>query len=273
MISEAARLPFTLEDASRPIAEINEDTGFNPVHLDTRLNNRVVDLRTITNHAIFRIQAGVSRLFRGFLDGRGFTEIHTPKLISAASEGGANVFKVTYFKENAFLAQSPQLYKQMMICSDFEKVYEIAPVFRAENSLTHRHMTEFMGLDMEMSFNEHYHEVLETLGELFVDIFDGLKTQYLNEIEVVNRQYPFEEFKYLQKSLILQFPEAIKMLRDAGVEIGDFEDFNTEKERFLGKLVKEKYNTDFYILDKFPLAVRPFYTMPDLNMPVWSHLK
>jgi aspartyl-tRNA synthetase len=189
-------------------------------------------------------------------------------LISAASEGGANVFKVTYFKENAFLAQSPQLYKQMMICSDFEKVYEIAPVFRAENSLTHRHMTEFMGLDMEMAFNEHYHEVLEVLGELFVNIFDGLKTQYADEIAVINRQYPFEEFKYLQKSLILQFPEAIKMLRDAGVEVGDFEDFNTEKERFLGKLVKEKYDTDFYILDKFPLSVRPFYTMPDLNMPV-----
>jgi aspartyl/asparaginyl-tRNA synthetase len=116
-----------LEDAQRPIADINEESGFNPVHLDTRLNNRVVDLRTITNHAIFRIQAGVSRFFRNFLDARNFVEIHTPKLISAASEGGANVFKVTYFKENAFLAQSPQLYKQMMICADFDRVYEIAP--------------------------------------------------------------------------------------------------------------------------------------------------
>ncbi|KAJ3360351.1 hypothetical protein HDU91_004651 [Kappamyces sp. JEL0680] len=279
VVSEAARLPFTLEDAQRPVADINEESGFNPVHLDTRLNNRVVDLRTITNHAIFRIQAGVSRFFRTFLDARHFTEIHTPKLISAASEGGANVFKVTYFKENAFLAQSPQLYKQMMICADFDRVYEIAPgsdqrltlVFRAENSLTHRHMTEFMGLDMEMAFQEHYHEVLELLGELFVHIFDGIKKEYAEELAVVNRQFPFEEFKYLPKSLVLKFPEAIALLRENGVEVGDFEDFNTEKEKTLGRLVKAKYGTDFYILDKFPLEVRPFYTMPDPNMPGYSN--
>lgn len=86
-------------------------------------------------------------------------EIHTPKIISAASEGGANVFRVSYFKTEAYLAQSPQFYKQMMICSDFERVFEIGPVFRAENSLTHRHMTEFVGLDLEMAFEEHYHEV------------------------------------------------------------------------------------------------------------------
>lgn len=267
VISEAARLPFSLEDAMRPTLE-----GFSAVLLDTRLNNRVVDLRTTTNHAIFRIQAAVGRLFRGYLDNMGFIEIHTPKLISAASEGGANVFKVSYFKENAFLAQSPQLYKQMMICADFDRVYEIAPVFRAENSLTHRHMTEFMGLDMEMAFQEHYHEVLDTLGHLFVHIFDGLKTLNKSDIEVVNSQYPFEEFKYLPQSLVLQFKEGVKMLRDAGVEVGDFDDFTTENERILGRLVREKYQTDFYILDKFPLAIRPFYTMPDPNNPVMISL-
>jgi aspartyl-tRNA synthetase len=270
VVSEACRLPFTLEDASRPIAQITENSGFSPVHLDTRLNNRIVDLRTITNHAIFRMQAGIGRLFRNFLDARGFTEIHTPKLIGAASEGGANVFRVTYFKESAFLAQSPQLYKQMMICSDFDKVYEIAPVFRAENSFTHRHMTEFMGMDMEMAFQEHYHEVLEILGDLMVHIFDGIKNEYAKELETINRQYPFPEFKYLKKTLILEFPESIAMLRGAGIEVGDFEDFSTETERTLGRLVKEKYDTDFYILDKFPLSVRPFYTMPDPNKPVFS---
>jgi aspartyl-tRNA synthetase len=269
VVSEASRLPFTLEDASRPIALITEGSGFSPVHLDTRLNNRIVDLRTITNHAIFRIQAGIGRLFRNYLDSRGFTEIHTPKLIGAASEGGANVFRVTYFKENAYLAQSPQLYKQMMICADFDKVYEIAPVFRAENSFTHRHMTEFMGMDMEMAFHEHYHEVLEVLGELFVHIFNGIKTEYAKELETINKQYPFPEFKYRQKTLILEFPEAIALLRGHGLEVDDFDDFSTETERILGRLVKEKYDTDFYILDKFPLAVRPFYTMPDPNKPVW----
>jgi aspartyl-tRNA synthetase len=241
-------LPFSIEDAQRPIADIYEGSGFVDLKLDTRLNNRIIDLRTTTNHAIFRIQSGVCRLFREYLDGCDFTEIHTPKLIGAASEGGANVFKVTYFKEQAFLAQSPQLYKQMLICSDFDRVYEIAPVFRAEDSNSHRHMTEFMGLDLEMSFQEHYHEVLDILGGLFTSIFQGIKTQYAQELLIINAQYPFEEFKFSEKPLILEFPEAISMLRSAGVEIGDFDDMNTEVERTLGKLVKAKYDTDFFMV-------------------------
>ncbi|KAH6600257.1 hypothetical protein BASA50_002432 [Batrachochytrium salamandrivorans] len=271
VVSEASRLPFTLEDATRPDSDFTEDSGFSKINLDTRLDNRVIDLRTTTNQAIFRIQAGVSRFFRDFLDNKDFVEIHTPKLIAAASEGGANVFRVSYFKESGFLAQSPQLYKQMMVCADFERVYEIGPVFRAENSQTHRHMTEFMGLDMEMAFQEHYHEVLDVLDGLFVRIFDGLKEKFQQELATIQSQYPFDEFKYLPKSLRLEFPEAIQMLRDANVEIGDFDDFNTAQERLLGKLVREKYNTDFFILDKFPLAVRPFYTMPDPQRPGYSN--
>ncbi len=129
-------------------------------------------------------------------------------------------------------------------------------------------MTEFVGLDLEMAFNEHYHEVLDLLGELFVFIFDGLKTRFAKEIEAVKRQYPFEEFEYLPKSLVLEYKDAVKMLKEAGVAVGDYDDLTTESERVLGKLVKEKYKTDFYILDKFPLAVRPFYTMPDPKSPV-----
>jgi aspartyl-tRNA synthetase len=123
-----------LDDASRPEPELTEDSGFSRVNLDTRLNHRVIDLRTITNQAIFKIQAGVCKLFRDFLDDCGFMEIHSPKLIGAASEGGANVFKLPYFKESAYLAQSPQLYKQMVICSDFERVFEIAPGKKNNNN-------------------------------------------------------------------------------------------------------------------------------------------
>ncbi|KND02877.1 aspartate-tRNA ligase [Spizellomyces punctatus DAOM BR117] len=271
VISEASRLPFTLEDASRPEPEFEKDPLLVRVNLDTRLNNRPVDLRTITNQAVFRMQHGVCRLFREYLEANNFIEIHTPKLLGAASEGGANVFKVEYFKENAYLAQSPQFYKQMMICSDFERVFEIGPVFRAENSQTHRHMTEFVGLDLEMAFDEHYHEVLDLIGGLFVHIIKGLKTRYAAEIEVVKRQYPFEDFEFLETTLRLEYPEAVKMLREAGVEMDDFVDLSTENERLLGKLVKEKYKTDFYMLDKFPLAVRPFYTMPDPNRPGYSN--
>jgi aspartyl-tRNA synthetase len=200
-------LPFQIEDAQRPeteeessIVEEEETTETEAgsistpesekkkivrVTLPTRLNNRVIDLRTTTSQAIFRIQSGACALFREFLLSKDFVEIHTPKLLAAASEGGANVFKVTYFDRSAYLAQSPQLYKQMLVTSDFERVFEIAPVFRAENSFTHRHLTEFVGLDLEMTFEEHYHEVLELIEEMFMYIFKGFKERYSKEIETV----------------------------------------------------------------------------------------
>ena len=164
-------LPLQLEDAARPEPTAAEEAAeaaaaaaggeARPrVNQDVRLNNRVLDLRTPANQAIMRIQSGVCKLFRGFLLGQGFTEIHSPKLVGTASEGGADVFKVEYFDRFAYLAQSPQLYKQMALMGDLERVFEVGPVFRSENSFTHRHMTEFVGLDMEMTFMEHYSEVL-----------------------------------------------------------------------------------------------------------------
>lgn len=262
------QLPLLLEDASRTEQEA-EELGLPVVNLDTRLDSRVIDLRTPTNQAIFKIQSGVSQLFREFLSKKGFTEIHTPKIIGAASEGGSNVFEINYFKGSAFLAQSPQLYKQQLIAGDFEKVFEVAPVFRAENSNTHRHMTEFTGLDLEMAFEEHYDEVLQVLEDLFVFIFTELKERYGKEIATVRKQFPVEEFKI--NMVKLHFKEGIAMLREAGKEVDDFEDLSTENEKLLGKLVREKYDTDFYILDKFPLAVRPFYTMPDAEDPRYSN--
>eukprot|EP00123_Amoebidium_parasiticum_P001641 comp12789_c0_seq1/m.7929 comp12789_c0_seq1/g.7929 ORF comp12789_c0_seq1/g.7929 comp12789_c0_seq1/m.7929 type:complete len:592 (-) comp12789_c0_seq1:406-2181(-) len=266
------QLPFQVEDASVPDSELEKpDSVFKPVYQDVRLDNRVIDLRTPANQAIFRLQGSVCHLFREFLMANGFTEIHTPKIISAASEGGANVFKCSYFKGSAYLAQSPQLYKQMAICGDLERVFEIAPVFRAEDSNTHRHLTEFTGLDMEMEINEHYHEVLDMLDRLFVHIFKGLRDRYSHELEIVSQQFPFEEFKFLEPSLRLNYVDAVKMLNEAGVEMAPTEDLTTTNEKFLGKLVKAKYDTDFYMLDKFPLCVRPFYTMPDANNPELSN--
>lgn len=135
----------------------------------------MIDLRTPTNHAIFKIQAGIKNAFRSYLNDNGFVEIEAPKLISAASEGGANVFEVTYFKGSAYLAQSPQLYKQMAIAGDFERVFHIGPVFRAEDSNTHRHMTEFVGLDLEMAFKFHYHEAMYTVAHTMISVFKHLQ--------------------------------------------------------------------------------------------------
>ncbi|EDW01330.1 aspartate--tRNA ligase, cytoplasmic [Drosophila grimshawi] len=272
VISQAkAQLPLQIEDASRP-ENADDADGLNiRVNQDTRLDNRVLDLRTPANQAIFRLEAGVCRLFRDILTDQGFTEIHTPKIISAASEGGANVFTVSYFKDSAYLAQSPQLYKQMAIAADFDKVYTVGAVFRAEDSNTHRHLTEFVGLDLEMAFKYHYHEVLHTIGNTFTAIFKGLRDKYSREIEAVGQQYKVEPFKFLEPPLILQFAEGVAMLREAGIETGDEEDLSTPNEKLLGRLVKAKYDTDFYILDKFPLSIRPFYTMPDPSNPIYSN--
>jgi aspartyl-tRNA synthetase len=274
LVSETpAQLPILIEDASRTEEEA-EAAGLPVVNLDTRLDNRVIDLRTATNQAIFRISSTVCRLFREFLTAKGFVETHTPKTIASASEGGANVFKMNYFKGDAFLAQSPQLYKQMLIAADMERVFEIAPVFRAENSNTHRHMTEFTGLDLEMVFEEHYHEVMEMIGEMFLYIFGKLRTECASDVAIVRRQYPVDEFKLPAdgKMIRITFAEGIKLLREAGRDdVHELEDLTTDQEKHLGRLVHDKYDTDFYILDEFPLSVRPFYTMPNPKDPKLSN--
>jgi len=272
VVSQAkSQLPLQIEDAARPEKKDDPDSLQIRVNQDTRLDNRVLDLRTPANQAIFRLEAGVCKLFRDIFTNKGFVEIHTPKIISAASEGGANVFTVSYFKDSAYLAQSPQLYKQMAIAGDFDRVFTVGAVFRAEDSNTHRHLTEFVGLDLEMAFKYHYHEVLNTIGNSFTEMFKGLRDNYAREIAAVGQQYNVEPFKFLDPPLRLEFHEGVKMLRDAGIETGDEEDLSTPNEKLLGRLVKAKYDTDFYILDKFPLAIRPFYTMPDPNNPMYSN--
>ncbi|KAI6215759.1 Aspartyl-tRNA synthetase [Aphelenchoides besseyi] len=254
------RLPLQIEDATRPESEDNELAVV-----------KVIDLRTPTSQAIFKIQASICHAFRSSLFKRGFIEIHTPKIIAAASEGGANVFTVTYFKGSAYLAQSPQLYKQMAIAGDFDRVFTIGAVFRAEDSNTHRHMTEFVGLDLEMAFKFHYHEAMYTVAGVMIDVFKHLQSEYEDEINAVGRQYKSEPFLFTDEPLVLKYHEGIALLREDGVEIGDEDDLDTPSEKRLGALVRKKYNTDFYVLDKFPLAIRPFYTMPDADDKRWSN--
>ncbi|XP_062108994.1 aspartate--tRNA ligase 2, cytoplasmic [Humulus lupulus] len=268
-------LPIIVEDAARSEIEIEKALQAGEqlvrVNQDTRLNNRVIDIRTPANQGIFRIQSQVGTIFRQFLLSENFFEIHTPKLIAGSSEGGASVFRLDYKGQPACLAQSPQLHKQMAICGDFGRVFEIGPVFRAEDSFTHRHLCEFTGLDVEMEIKNHYFEVMDVVDRLFVAMFDGLNKNCEKELEAVGKQYPFEPLKYLRKTLRLTFEEGVQMLKDAGVEVDPLGDLNTETERKLGKLVLEKYGTEFYILHRYPLAVRPFYTMPCYDNPAYSN--
>jgi len=232
------------------------------VGMKTRLDNRVLDLRVAATHALMRLQSGVGQLYREFMYNNRFVEIHSPKLISGSSEGGANVFKLKYFDQDACLAQSPQLYKQMAVIGDMERVFEIGPVFRAENANTPRHLCEFQGLDLEMEIKEHYFEVLDILHDLFYYIYEGLNSRFSFELNIIANQYPFEPVKFSKNSVRLDFREGVELLKAAGVHQDVNEDLDTINEALLGKLVREKYDTDFYILYRYPKSARPFYTMP-----------
>lgn len=167
---------------------------------------------------------------------------------------------------------SPQLHKQMAAaCSGFERVFETGPVFRAENSNTRRHLCEFTGFDMEMVINEHYDEILDIFSQLFIYIFDGIRQRCREELERVREQHPFEDVQYLRPTLKLSFAEGCKLLNDSGIYQDEYEDLSTENEKKLGDIVKEKFQTDFFFMDKYPLSVRPFYTMPDPANPKLSN--
>ncbi|PCH43826.1 aspartyl-tRNA synthetase [Wolfiporia cocos MD-104 SS10] len=270
VVGPTVSLPFQVEDVARPEEYYHrEGAQFSRVNQKTRLANRVLDLRSPVNQAIFRIHAGVCTLFREFLLGERFLEIQSSKFQATSTEAGAAVFKVDYFRRPAFLAQSPQLAKQMCIASDMERVFEIGPVFRAENSNTHRHLTEFTGLDLEMRFDSHYYEVLDTLDRMFIHLFRGLQERLRAEIEVVKTQFPHDDLVILDKTPRIRFAEGIRMLKEAGwkeedgSEPDEWDDLSTKAEQRLGELMKEKYGADYYIIDKFPLEARPFYTMPD----------
>ncbi|KAM0714831.1 hypothetical protein Q7P37_009295 [Cladosporium fusiforme] len=267
-------LPFTVHEAEVTKLDTQRE-GDNRVVISDRArqNGRIIDLRTTAAQSIFRVQSGICQAFRAHLHNQGFIEIHTPKLQGVASESGASVFKVNYFGRPAFLAQSPQLGKQMAIAADFKKVFEIGPVFRAENSNTHRHLTEFTGLDLEMAIDEHYHEVLRLLDSTFKAIFKYIYTEYREEVEIVKRHFPSEDLVWLEETPIIPFAEGIRMLNESGWRDDDGnplpenEDLGTRDEIQLGKVIKEKLGTDYYVLDKFPTSARPFYAMVDPYNP------
>lgn len=271
-------VPFSVYEAEIRTEEEDRVEGrYSHIPDRTRLSNRILDLRTGTAQSIFRLQSAIGNLWRAALDERGFIEIHTPKLQGSATESGASVFKVNYFGRPAFLAQSPQLAKQMAIASDFERVYEIGAVFRAENSNTHRHLTEYTGLDLEMAIDEHYHEMLETIDAVLRHIMTSIYSKFRREVEAVKHQFPSEDVVLAEKTPVIPFKEAIKLLNDSGWrgedggEIPADDDLHTRDEIRLGELVKEKYHTDYYIIDKFPVSARPFYTMPDPSNPGYTN--
>jgi len=197
------------------------------------------------------------------MDARGFVEIHSPKLIAGESESGAGVFTTDYFGETACLAQSPQLYKQLAVIGDLGGVYEVGPVFRAENSNTRRHLCEFTGLDFEVPIVAHYTEAINIGHGVFKAIFEGLETECADLLESVRAQFPSEPVFIGDAPVVLHFEDALQLLRDAGHAPEGGDDLSGADELLLGKLVKEQHGVDFFVIDRYPATIRPFYTMLD----------
>lgn len=227
--------------------------------LQTLLDMRPLTLRHPKIQAIFKLYDLVLEAYETVMRKDGFTEIKTPKLLEAASEGGANFFKVDYFKKSAYLAQSPQLYKQIMV-GVFERVFEIGPVFRAEPHFTTRHINEYISLDAEMGFIKDWQDVTKKLNQVFVEMFEFISQKGKSQLEASKIKLPEipKEIPYLK---LAELKKIIKEKYD--YEIPKETDIDPEAERLACRYAKEKYNSDFIFLTHYPWKYRPFYTMPD----------
>lgn len=230
--------------------------------LENLLNYRPITLRNEKERAIFKVQEGICRAIREFLYRERFTEIHSPKIVAEGAEGGANIFKLDYFGKQAYLAQSPQFYKQMMV-GVFERVFEIAPVFRAEKHDTARHLNEYTGVDFEMGFIESFEEIMQMETAMLCFVMEYLQEQYGQELTLLKVRLP--EIKSIPA---VKFSEAKEMVAKAYQrEIKDKTDFEPEEEKLLCELINRQTGSEFVFVTHYPSAKRPFYAMDSKENP------
>ncbi|MEM0380155.1 MAG: aspartate--tRNA(Asn) ligase [Desulfurococcaceae archaeon] len=241
---------------SKPIEPIPVDTiGKVPTLLDTRIKYRYLLIRNPVEKSIFKIKAGIIEGARKYLNEHGFLEVHTPKIVAAGAEGGATLFEIQYFEYKAYLSQSPQLYKQILMTS-IPRVYEITPYFRAEKFNTTRHLNESWGIDVEQGFIDSEEDVMNTLEELVSYIIDYIRRNYEEELETIG-----VELKPVSKPFKrLKFVEAIEILRSEGFEVSENEDLSDAAEKKLGEIMKDK-GYELYFITKFPWKSTGFYYM------------
>jgi nondiscriminating aspartyl-tRNA synthetase len=231
-------------------------------NLPTLLDHAPVLWRHRTQQAIWRLAAASVRGFRRVLDAQGFTEIQTPKLIASSTESGANVFAVDYFGRPAYLAQSPQFYKQVMV-GVFERVYETGPVFRAEPHDTVRHLAEYVSLDAEVGFIADHRDVLGFLRDVLAAMVAEIRATALDEAELVGACVP----EVPAEIPIMHFRDALRLV---GAD-ADEPDLAPEHERRLGQWVSQEFGSDFLAVEGYPAKKRPFYTYPQSDEPYWTN--
>ncbi len=224
---------------------------------DTRLDNRFIDLRKPEIQAIFKIRNVVIAAAHQYLRSQSFIEVHTPNIIPSSSEGGTEVFKLQYFEKEAFLAQSPQLYKQSLMATGLDRVYEIAWYFRAEEHNTRRHLNESTAVDLEMAYISDEEEVMEILENLVHSMWKSA-SECKEELEILDKKIVIPKLPFTR----IRYDEVINKLqeRKSGIEWG--QDLGTEDEKLLGEIMKED-GKEFYFITRYPLESKPFYTMPE----------
>ncbi len=239
-----------------------DTTSKSNTNIDKRIDYRFLDARRPEIRAVFNIRSAIVRAVTEFFDSEGFTNISTPKITAAGVESGAEMFAVKYFNKEAFLSQSPQIYKQMMVAAGFEKVYEIGTVFRAEKSHTTRHVTEFTGIDMEMGFIKDMGDVMDAVEKLFIYIIDYVKKNSKKDLETLKI-----ELNSLKNIPRITMKEAKKLLAEKNKKLGENEDLDSEAEKILGEIIAEKNNSNFVFVTNYPWKIRPFYHMKPEDDP------
>jgi nondiscriminating aspartyl-tRNA synthetase len=235
--------------------------------LPTRLDLAPLALRHPHAQAVFRVAAASVAGFRGALDGLGFTEVQTPKIVASATESGANVFAIDYFGRVAYLAQSPQFYKQMMV-GVFERVYETGPVFRAEPHDTPRHLSEYVSLDAELGFIADHRDVMAVAREAVSGMLAGVERAARDETALLRVELP----RVPQQIPAVHFSEAQSMIVAAtGEDLAGEPDLAPAHERWLGRWARREHDSDFVFVTGYPMAKRPFYTHPDPARPQFSN--
>lgn len=235
------------------------------IQLSTVLDLRPIAMRNPKERAIFKVQEGIARGFREYLMKNGFTEIRSPKIVFAGAEGGTNIFKLDYFGKEVFLAQSPQLYKQALV-GVYERVFEIAPVFRAEHHDTSRHLNEYTSMDLEMGFINGFEDIMNTEVGALKYIMNLLKTEYKEEVELLHADIP-----EITDIPVIKFMDAKELLmKKFKYQPQDMKDFDPQEEELLGKYAKKELGSDFLFVTHYPSKKRPFYTMDDPLDPEYT---
>lgn len=235
------------------------------IALENEIEIRPVTLRNEQRRNVFKLQEGIVRGFRRYLEDNGFTEIFSPKIIAAGAEGGANIFKLDYFGKKAYLAQSPQTYKQTLI-PVYERVFEIAPVFRAEKHDTARHLNEYVSVDFEMGYINSFYDVINMETGMLKYCFEYLEENYALVLKKLGCELP--KFDTIP---CVKFRDAKEMVaKKYGRKIKDPYDLEPEEERLIGELFKEDYGSDFVFVTHYPVKKRPFYAMDDPEDPKYT---